>query len=101
MICEELLEEQRDISAPIQPQLQVGDCLIRDERLWHAGKGHNSGVNRPMIALIYSCPWRQWEGLQLEKSAEKLLVHEHLTQNAHFFSGDHDYLFCNSSYIEK
>ncbi|NRA38909.1 MAG: phytanoyl-CoA dioxygenase family protein [Planctomycetes bacterium] len=101
VIAEDLKAEQAAQRPPLQPSIQAGDFLIRDERLWHCGKAHHGDKARPMIAQIYASGFRQWDGLQLHEDAEQLLKHDRLQQNAEYFSGDFDYLFNNHAYIDN
>ncbi|GAA6042457.1 hypothetical protein JCM8097_008466 [Rhodosporidiobolus ruineniae] len=56
-IKQELLDERRKISPPFQPVVPKGSLLIRDLRLWHAGRPNPSPLPRIMLASIHFAPW--------------------------------------------
>ncbi|KAJ9309101.1 hypothetical protein DTO217A2_1470 [Paecilomyces variotii] len=52
-----LLEERRATRPPSQPFVKKGSIVIRDLRLWHAGKGNHTPDPRVMLAMIHFAPW--------------------------------------------
>lgn len=46
------LDRWRSISPPYQPDVPAGTIIMRDMRLWHAGKPNHTANPRPMIAMI-------------------------------------------------
>ncbi|MEM7362555.1 MAG: phytanoyl-CoA dioxygenase family protein [Pseudomonadota bacterium] len=56
-ITDEMEQERRALSPPIQAVSQKGDILVRDGRLWHRGVPNPSDTPRQMIALIYHTRW--------------------------------------------
>lgn len=56
-IPEDLLEERRKVSPPIQPTLKKGSMIIRDIRLWHAGMPNLTDEVRVMHATIHFGAW--------------------------------------------
>lgn len=57
MIKEEWLEKRRDVRGPSQPAVKKGSLVVRDLRLWHAGKPNFSSEVRVMLAMIHFAPW--------------------------------------------
>jgi len=45
------------LSDAVRPLLKLGDCLLMDYRVVHAGGANNSGVSRPILYNVYSRPW--------------------------------------------
>lgn len=52
-IREEVLEKRRMVRPPVQPEVEAGDIMIRDLRLWHAGMPNSSEKHRIMLGLGY------------------------------------------------
>ena len=52
-----LIERQRAVRPPEQPEVYVGSILLRDLRLWHAGITNQSSTSRPMIAMTHNAGW--------------------------------------------
>lgn len=52
-----LLEERRLERPPSQPVVRKGSIVIRDLRLWHAGKPNFTNSVRVMLAMIHFAPW--------------------------------------------
>lgn len=42
---------------PTQPTVKKGSIVIRDLRLWHAGKPNYTDKIRVMLAMIHFAPW--------------------------------------------
>lgn len=57
VIPEKQLEERRKINPPIQPTLPKGSLIIRDFRLWHAGRPNRTDNIRVMLVAILFAPW--------------------------------------------
>ncbi|KAG9230252.1 hypothetical protein BJ875DRAFT_162296 [Amylocarpus encephaloides] len=53
----ELLEQRRNERPPCQPMVKKGSIVIRDLRLWHAGKPNFTDNTRVMLAMIHFAPW--------------------------------------------
>ena len=83
--AEASLDRWRKIAPPIQPTIKAGSILLRDVRLWHAGMPNRTATPRPMIAMIYYVSWWPSEPFKLHASAEELLKHPLLRQNATYF----------------
>ncbi len=60
-IKKQYLEERMQIRAPSQPTVKKGSIVIRDLRLWHAGKPNYTDKARVMLAMINFAPWFRWE----------------------------------------
>lgn len=56
-IKKDLLENRALERPPSQPTVKKGSLVIRDLRLWHAGKPNLSDSARVMLALIHFAPW--------------------------------------------
>ncbi|KAK6007359.1 hypothetical protein QM012_004173 [Aureobasidium pullulans] len=56
-IAKHLLEQRKQERAPCQPLVKKGSIVIRDLRLWHAGKPNFSDDVRVMLAMIHFAPW--------------------------------------------
>ena len=55
----ELVEERRKHSPPIQPETEKGSLVIRDVRLWHAGRPNRTDTPRIMLAFVVQPKWFQ------------------------------------------
>ena len=51
------LEERALERSPSQPVVKKGSLIIRDLRLWHAGKPNYTNSTRVMLAMIHFAPW--------------------------------------------
>jgi ectoine hydroxylase-related dioxygenase (phytanoyl-CoA dioxygenase family) len=56
-IKEALLVERAKERPPSQPTVKKGSIIIRDLRLWHAGKPNFTNAIRVMLAMIHFAPW--------------------------------------------
>ncbi|KAJ9134629.1 Kanamycin B dioxygenase [Pleurostoma richardsiae] len=56
-IKDDLQEERRKISPPIQPSLPKGSLIIRDFRLWHAGMPNKTDDPRVMLVTVQFPHW--------------------------------------------
>lgn len=56
-IRETCLKERRVLRPPSQPMVKKGSVIIRDLRLWHAGKPNFTDEIRVMLAMIHFAPW--------------------------------------------
>lgn len=56
-IRSECLAERRQERPPTQPIVKKGSIIIRDLRLWHAGKPNFTDKTRVMLAMIHFAPW--------------------------------------------
>ncbi|THY25961.1 hypothetical protein D6D01_04689 [Aureobasidium pullulans] len=99
-IAKDLLEERRQQRPPSQPLVRKGSIVIRDLRLWHAGKPNFSNDIRVMLAMIHFAPWyrnamkvefsedleavldRDGSGLQIQKTlvSEQTILDEYLNR---------------------
>lgn len=65
----EYLDSRRTVRPPSQPVVKKGSAIIRDLRLWHAGKPNTvldgKGSPRVMLAMIHFAPWYR-NGMVLE-----------------------------------
>lgn len=55
-----LLEQRRAVRPPCQPVVKKGSIVIRDLRLWHAGKGNYTQEPRVMLAMSEFCTSRKY-----------------------------------------
>ncbi|KAJ6000472.1 phytanoyl- dioxygenase family protein [Penicillium waksmanii] len=53
----ELQEQRRKISPPIQPSLPKGSLIVRDFRLWHAGRPNLTDEPRVMLVSVQFPRW--------------------------------------------
>lgn len=58
-IKSELVEERRKHSPPIQPSTKKGTIIMRDIRLWHAGRPNQTETPRIMLAFVVQPKWFQ------------------------------------------
>lgn len=54
-----LVEERRKHSPPVQPSTKKGSLVIRDVRLWHAGRPNRTDTPRIMLAFVVQPKWFQ------------------------------------------
>jgi len=53
----DLIEKRANERPPAQPVVKKGSLVIRDLRLWHAGKPNYTNATRVMLAMIHFAPW--------------------------------------------
>ncbi len=53
----DLLAQRVEQRPPSQPKVKKGSIVIRDLRLWHAGKPNFTERTRVMLAMIHFAPW--------------------------------------------
>jgi Phytanoyl-CoA dioxygenase (PhyH) len=58
----DLVEIRRKHSPPIQPSTRKGSIIIRDMRLWHAGRPNLTPDPRVMLAFVVQPAWFQCPG---------------------------------------
>jgi ectoine hydroxylase-related dioxygenase (phytanoyl-CoA dioxygenase family) len=56
-IRDELVERRRAVRPPIQPSLPKGSLIIRDFRLWHAGRPNTTDEPRVMLVTVQFPSW--------------------------------------------
>lgn len=72
-IIQSLLDERQKVSPPFQPVVPKGSLLVRDLRLWHAGRPNHTPTPRVMLAFIHFAPYyRQRMTLSLGKSLQPI-----------------------------
>ncbi len=89
-----LAAERRETVAPVRPETEVGDVLIRDVRLWHRGVPNRSDRPRHMIALIVTkrFPHAPVNRLRFERGCETALEGHGVDANADYVEGPLEYL---------
>lgn len=89
-----LATERQQAVAPVRPETEVGDVLIRDVRLWHRGVPNRSDRPRHMIALIITkrFPGAPVQRLRFERGCEAALEGHGVDANADYVEGPIDYL---------
>ncbi|MHB8637840.1 MAG: phytanoyl-CoA dioxygenase family protein [Fimbriimonadaceae bacterium] len=88
----EALARWRAIAPPVQPEMKAGSLMLRDVRLWHAGMPNRTTTPRPMIAMIHYVSWWPSDPFKLHASAEALLKHPLLRQNASYVADEIDHI---------
>ncbi|KAI5479090.1 hypothetical protein MNV49_004088 [Pseudohyphozyma bogoriensis] len=70
-----LLAAREKVCGPVQPSVPKGAILIRDLRLWHAGKPNGTEEPRVMLAMIHFAPWYDNPmRLEFPKSLENIVA---------------------------
>ena len=89
-----LADKRQDVVAPVRPETEVGDVLIRDVRLWHRGVPNRSDRPRHMIALIVTkrFPDAPVKRLRFERGCEAALEGHGVDANADYVEGPLEYL---------
>ena len=89
-----LSAERRQAVAPVRPETEIGDVLIRDVRLWHRGVPNRSDRPRHMIALIVTkrFPDSPVNRLRFERGCEAALEGHGVDANADYVDGPIEYL---------
>lgn len=59
-IKKDFLEERMAMRGPCQPIVKKGSVVVRDLRLWHAGKPNWGSEVRVMLALIHFAGWYRY-----------------------------------------
>ncbi|KAG9962738.1 phytanoyl-CoA dioxygenase family protein, partial [Aureobasidium melanogenum] len=76
-IAKHLLEQRKQERGPCQPVVKKGSIIIRDLRLWHAGKPNFSNDVRVMLAMIHFAPWyRNSMRIEFSEDLETVLDRE-------------------------
>ena len=98
-----LATERRRAVAPVRPETEIGDVLIRDVRLWHRGVPNDSDRPRHMIALIVSkrFPGAPVQRLRFERGCEAALEGHGVDANAEYVQGPIDYLIAPTRRIQE
>ena len=72
--------------APVDPQLQVGSCILMDYRMMHGGTANRSERVRPLLYNNYYRPWfrdyknfQQQPALQISRQAYTAIPAAHRT----------------------
>lgn len=93
-------EAQRKITPPLQPEMEPGDLLLRDIRLWHRGMTNPSSEPRPMIGLIHWINWWPSPAIAFpEKSRSFVEKHANVKMPAAYHPDEEiNYLFHHQSY---
>lgn len=98
-VAESVLEKQRAVSPPLQPNVKRGSILIRDMRLWHRGMPNHTQNPRPMIAMIHWVSWWNSEQpIRFPKGTEAFFEHSGFKTHAEFVDGEIDYLHRHQAY---
>lgn len=88
-----LLEERRKIRPPIQPSLPRGSLIIRDFRLWHAGRPNQTDEPRVMLVCALFPPWYRSDlKMKLPKDAEDCIHWGDIVPQVDWFEPGYDYL---------
>lgn len=70
-----------------------GDVVLRDNRMWHAGRPNRTGRPRPMLTMIHVAPWWFRGGVEFEEGTREFLEqHPTLAVNAVFVEAPAAYL---------
>ncbi|KAK4943108.1 hypothetical protein LTR10_017307 [Elasticomyces elasticus] len=92
-VREELLEERRQISPPIQPSLPKGSLIIRDFRTWHAGMPNHTDEPRIMLSTVLFPHWyRSEQKIFLPESLNEQLDWDNVNLCVDWVADDYDYL---------
>jgi hypothetical protein len=75
-IKDTLLKERELFAPPIQPSIPKGSVVIRDLRLWHAGRPSRSPKPRMMLAFVHTAWWYDCPTEVLFPESAKPLVEE-------------------------
>lgn len=89
----ELVEERRKIQPGVQTHLPKGSLIIRDFRLWHAGRPNTTDEPRVMLVTANFAPWYRSDlKFRLPKSLEGKINWGNLKPEVEWTSDDYDYL---------
>ena len=90
----ELLEERRKHSPPIQACTNKGSLVIRDLRLWHAGRPNLTDEPRVMLAFVAQPSWFQAKSsIPLPKSVKGMVESwsDEMVFDAEYVDGEVDH----------
>ncbi|KAK3937319.1 phytanoyl-CoA dioxygenase family protein [Diplogelasinospora grovesii] len=101
LVSEQLQEERRKVSPPIQASLPKGSLMIRDFRLWHAGRPNLTEDPRVMLVTVQFPHWyRSNLKMRLPKEAKETVnwgdlvpVAEWMDEGWDYLQGKHDHDF--------
>ncbi|MFZ4507462.1 MAG: phytanoyl-CoA dioxygenase family protein [Fimbriimonas sp.] len=97
-VSAEKIEAQRAIRPPFQPETEIGDLVMRDIRMWHAGVPNPSDAPRPMIAMIHQIGWLPTSQLEFSVNDREFFDNPDLHVPARWIEGDLAYTARNSAY---
>lgn len=93
VIREDVLNERRKINPPIQPTLPKGSLIIRDFRLWHAGRPNQTDEPRVMLVTVQFPRWYRSElKIRLPVSVKEKIDWGDLQPCVEWMPNDFDYL---------
>ena len=101
----ELVEERRAIVPPVQPSTRKGSLMIRDIRLWHAGRPNRTETPRIMLAFVVQPKWFQAPSkvllpLKARPLVEQWRVRSGLEYAADWVNGEIDHKKVNSDDVD-
>lgn len=92
-VRDSLLDERRRISPPLQPCLPRGSLVIRDFRLWHAGRPNQTDEPRVMLVTALFPPWYRSDlKMKLPRDADGCLDWGDIVPCVDWFDEGYDYL---------
>ena len=97
-VSPEMLEAQRAIEPPVQPNVKLGSIVLRDIRMWHAGMPNHTQNPRPMIAMIHFVSWWPTSPLKFPVGTEEIFTHPDLITHAEFVEKAVDHIAAPGSY---
>ncbi|OKL56392.1 hypothetical protein UA08_08331 [Talaromyces atroroseus] len=92
-IKRELVEARRKIRPPVQPTLPKGSLVIRDMRLWHAGRPNQTDEPRVMLVTVLFPKWyRSNLEVVLPETVKGTIDWASVDPKVKWVSDDYDYL---------
>lgn len=89
----DLVEERRKIRPPVQPSLPKGSLVIRDMRLWHAGRPNQTDEPRVMLVTVLFPKWyRSNLEIVLPETVKGKIDWASVDPKVKWVSDDYDYL---------
>ncbi|KAK5731127.1 hypothetical protein LTR15_001065 [Elasticomyces elasticus] len=104
-IKQDLLDERRQYSPPVQPSTKKGSLIIRDIRLWHAGMPNRTDKPRIMLAFViqprwFNAPSKVILPLRAKALVEQWKAETGLEYNATWVDGEVDHKKINSEEVD-
>ncbi|KAK4965563.1 hypothetical protein LTR42_012319 [Elasticomyces elasticus] len=104
-IKQDLLDERRQHSPPVQPTTKKGSLIIRDIRLWHAGMPNRTDKPRIMLAFViqprwFNAPSKVILPLRAKALVEQWKAETGLEYNATWVDGEVDHKKINSEEVD-
>lgn len=96
-VPEAMLKARRSVRPPLQVEMQIGDIVIRDARLWHRGVSNPSNEFRHLVGAVYHAAPRN--RVVFDHAAAPFVANAGVNLNAAFSDQSEMYLIGPTQYL--